>query len=212
MVDHDGRWLYTSPSYARILDAERPRARRRRLPPRASRRRRAARAAARARLGHRQAARRSRCAWSTATGACASTRPACRRSAATAPRRARCSCRRTSPTCARARSALLLAAHAFEGMTEAIVITAADGTIAHREPRLLRAHRLHARRRPRPARERDPQRAAAARVLRRGVRRRAREGYWSGHHLGAAQERRGVPRMAQRARGARRRAAPSPTT
>ena len=96
---------------------------------------------------------------------------------------------------------LLLAAHAFEGMTEAIVITAADGTIVTVNRAFSRALGLHARRRARPVRARDPQRAAAAGVLRRGVPRGGEGRLLVGHHLGAAQERLGVPRVAQHARG-----------
>jgi PAS domain S-box-containing protein len=100
---------------------------------------------------------------------------------------------------------LLLAAHALEGMTEAIMISTADGTVltVNGQPCLHPDHRLHPRGRPRPARDRGAHRPAAAVLLRHDLRNRAQRRLLVRHHLEQAQERLGVPRVAQRARGAR---------
>ena len=131
---------------------------------------------------HGQAARASRCAWSTARPhppATATRIQALGPAQAGGPRLLLAS--RDVTDLRESEERLLVAAHAIEGMTEAIVITAADGTDRQRQPRLHRDHRLDARRGARPARESDPQRPAAARVLRRGLRHGGlREGHWSG--------------------------------
>ena len=96
---------------------------------------------------------------------------------------------------------VLLAAHATEGMTEAILITAADGTIVtvnrafceltgfKRDDILGQSRRIR--------------NAPAAGVLRRDLCHRATRGLLVRDHLGAAQERRGVPGVALDPRGAR---------